>query len=212
MSFRNTWFIALLSILTLISTTFNAAVWLEVVDSSHRFLTFQKHDFQYDAVSGTPREVPGSFRGASMVVQSPDDTYPLTNDEIWASIVPPQRGFIRLGPQGTPFAISLYHQLHCINGIRFAYVAARDSLFKRPADREAAFQHVNHCFDVLRHSLLCKADTTLSPVGSYNQTNITRRCRDWAQVREFVDKNHEFWRGIPYASTETNTSASTYHE
>lgn len=136
--------------------------------------------------------------------------YPLTDDQRWGSIVPPKRGFIRLGPEGTPFAISLYHQLHCINGVRFAYVAARDGLFKRPVDRNAAFQHVNHCFDVLRQSLLCKADTTLIPTKSHNQTNAIRHCRDWAQVREFVDKNHKFWRDIPFASTGANISTSSW--
>jgi hypothetical protein len=132
-----------------------------------------------------------------MTFEAPDSEYPLDDDHRWASIVADKRGFIRLGSEGAPISISLYHQLHCINGIRFAYVATRDGLFKTEKARAASFAHVNHCFDLLRQSLLCKSDTTLIPTGASNQTVITRRCRDWAQVRKFVDDNHDFWRDIP---------------
>ncbi|KAJ3993566.1 hypothetical protein F5050DRAFT_1780822 [Lentinula boryana] len=143
-----------------------------------------------------PVQVPRTFGLTTMAIQNIDGTYPLTDDKKWASIVPPKGGFIRLGPVGAPFSIALYHQLHCVNGIRFAYVAARDGLFKHAKEREAAFQHVNHCFDVLRQSLLCKADTTLIPLGPEKQH--TRRCRDWTQIRAFVDDNHRFWADTPF--------------
>lgn len=133
-----------------------------------------------------------------MVFEAPDTHYPLDDDRIWASIVPPKRGFLRLGPDGTPFSLALYHQLHCVNGIRFAYVASRDGLFKTEKMRAESFGHVNHCFDVLRQSLMCKADTTLMLVGASNTTSVTRRCRDWTQVRDFVGSNHAFWRDVPY--------------
>jgi hypothetical protein len=146
-----------------------------------------------------PRELPGYFRPAALTFEAPDIHYPLDDHHKWASIVPPLRGFVRLGAEGTPFSISLFHQLHCVNGVRFSYVAARDGLFKTEKARAEAFGHVNHCFDVIRQSILCKADTTLVPVGARNTTApVTRRCRDWSQVREFVDDNHEFWRDIPF--------------
>ncbi|KAJ7884738.1 hypothetical protein B0H13DRAFT_1554537, partial [Mycena leptocephala] len=117
--------------------------------------------------------------------------YPIEDDKKWATIVPRGRGFIRLGSNGVPFSTSLYHQLHCMSR------HSRDS-------RVASFAHSNHCFDVLRQSLLCKADTTLSVMGASNQTAITRRCRDWSQVRKFVDDNLEFWRDIPFTFRPTD--------
>ncbi|KAJ7661184.1 hypothetical protein B0H17DRAFT_898944, partial [Mycena rosella] len=136
-------------------------------------------------------EIPRYFRPAAMKFEVPDGQYPLEDDGKWASNIPPQRGFIRLGSEGTTFAVALYHQLHCINGVRSAYVWTRDGRFKTEAARLGAFGHVNHCFDVLRQSLLCKADTTLIPAGAADQAGVTRRCRDWAQVREYIDSNHE---------------------
>ncbi|KAJ7737935.1 hypothetical protein B0H16DRAFT_1325623, partial [Mycena metata] len=134
-----------------------------------------------------------------------DVRYPIEDDKKWATIVPRGRGFIRLGSNGLPFSTSLYHQLHCINGVRFAYVTALKGLFKTEEARVASFAHSNHCFDELRQSLLCKADTTLSVMGASNQTAITRRCRDWSQVRKFVDDNLEFWRDIPFTFRPTDT-------
>ncbi|KAJ7901278.1 hypothetical protein B0H13DRAFT_1622150 [Mycena leptocephala] len=132
---------------------------------------------------------------AAMTFEAPDVRYPIEDDRKWATIVPRGRGFIRLGSNGVPFSTSLYHQLHCINGTEEA--------------RVASFAHSNHCFDVLRQSLLCKADTTLSVVGASNQTAITRRCRDWSQVRKFVDDNLEFWRDIPFTFRPTDTGNGT---
>ncbi|KAJ7457393.1 hypothetical protein FB451DRAFT_1047445, partial [Mycena latifolia] len=157
--------------------------------------------------SYNPTEVPGQFSPAAMAIEAPDSAYPIGDNLKWASILPEKRGFIRLGPAGTPFSIALYHQLHCVNGIRYVYVAARDGLFKTPEDRSASIGHANHCFDVLRQSLLCKADTTLMPVGRSNATTIVRRSRNWSQVREFVRSNQGFWKGIPY-STEPHAKAT----
>ncbi|KAJ7834284.1 hypothetical protein B0H13DRAFT_1914194 [Mycena leptocephala] len=61
----------------------------------------------------------------------------------------------------------------------------------------------------LYQRLLCKADTTLSVVGASNQTAITRRCRDWSQVRKFVDNNLEFWRDIRFAFRPTDAGNGT---
>lgn len=223
----NIWFINLLIIITLVSLLFNSTIWFYTVNLSDHLQASRRHNFgeQHwcivttssdlrllaDYGEDTPVQLPGMFQPAAMQFRDWDEAYPLTDDHKWASIVPPKRGFVRLGQSGTPFSIALYHQLHCVNGIRFAYVAARDGLFKRPEDRKAAFDHVNHCFDVLRQSILCKADTTKIPVNSQNQT-ITRSCRDWTQVRDFVDENHEFWRGIPFSLTDINRSRNASSE
>ncbi|KAJ6517138.1 hypothetical protein DFH09DRAFT_1195510 [Mycena vulgaris] len=198
--------------LTAISTLLNVGLFRRVLEVSHGFTGYKRHNSEY---SYEPRELPGYFRRAALTFEAPDSQYPLDDDEKWASIVAPQRGFIRLGSGGTPFALAMYHQLHCVNGVRFSYVAARDGLFKTEKARAAAFAHVNHCFDVLRQSLLCKADTTLMPVGAANQTGVTRRCRDWEQVREYVDSNHAFWQDVafngPTPPESSNQTAKSYN-
>ncbi|KAF7295718.1 hypothetical protein MIND_01112300 [Mycena indigotica] len=138
-------------------------------------------------------EIPFPFRTVVKTFSQPDSDYPLTNDDIWAAIVSPKRGFIRLGSAGDPVATALNHQLHCVNGIRFAYRATRDGLFRTDKQRADAFAHANHCFDLLRQSILCRADTSL-----VNGGETTRVCRDWDQIREFVDESHKFWEGVPY--------------
>ncbi|KAJ7654240.1 hypothetical protein B0H17DRAFT_1214449 [Mycena rosella] len=202
----------LLAVLTAISTLLNVGLFHRVQEVTHGLSGTRRHNSDYSYVPG---EIPGYFRPAAMTFEAPDSQYPLDDDHKWGSIVPPQRGFIRLGSEGKPWAVAMYHQLHCVNGIRFSYVAARDGLFKTEKARAGAFAHVNHCFDVLRQSLLCKSDTTLIPIGAANQTGaeVARRCRDWAQVREYIDSNHEFWRDVPYnMAPPANQTETSYHE
>ncbi|KAJ6632229.1 hypothetical protein B0H10DRAFT_8505 [Mycena sp. CBHHK59/15] len=198
----------LLAVLTVISTALNVSLLPKVIRSSQEIKSSLAHDIEYPY---DLREIPGHFRTTAMTFQVPDSAYPLTDDHTWGSLVPPQSGFVQLGPEGTSFSVSLFHQLHCINGVRFAYVAARDGILKTPEARSAAFGHVNHCFHVLRNSLLCKADTTLVPVDSPNRNTI-RRCRDWTQVREFVDSNQEFWRGVPFNMPSDNETSEGQRE
>lgn len=147
-------------------------------------------------------QVPPSLRPVALVMED-TDRYPLLDDAAWASILAPQRGFIRLGPSGTPFGVSAYHQLHCINGLRFSYLAARDGLTTTPEERKSAMGHGHHCFNLLRQSILCKADLTLIPAGKHNSSEVpesaptTHRCRDWAQLRRFVIDNQEEWKNVP---------------
>ncbi|KAJ7629181.1 hypothetical protein DFH06DRAFT_1304193 [Mycena polygramma] len=201
----------LLVVLTVSSTVLNAGLLHRVLGVSHKLSGPQRHklDYSYDL-----NELPGYFRPAQMTFESPDTQYPLDDDRKWASTVANKRGFVRLGSDGTPISISLYHQLHCVNGIRFAYVATRDGLFETEKQRADAFGHVNHCFDLLRQSFLCKADTTLIPVDVPSQAGITRRCRDWEQVRAFVDENHDFWRDVPYffQPPDVNQTSKGYGE
>ncbi|KAJ7641814.1 hypothetical protein FB45DRAFT_901075 [Roridomyces roridus] len=184
--------------LTALSTALNLWLVRQVREAASEH-SVHNIDYPYE-----PRELPGSFPSAALTFAVPDTEYPLRDDESWASTVPPQRGFIRLGSSGRPWSVSAYHQAHCVNGIRFSYVSARDGLFKTEESRAHAFGHVNHCFDVLRQSILCRADTTLVEVPGGEQT---RRCRDWTRVREFIDENHEFWRDVPFVMT--NSSSTT---
>ncbi|KAF7357195.1 hypothetical protein MSAN_01314300 [Mycena sanguinolenta] len=195
--------LSLLTFATILSCTLNALLMSHVWKISllpKKLPGAVPHDFEY---ARQPSEVPTAFSPSSMVVQLPDTEYPISNDRKWATIVPPQLGFIRLGPEGTPFSIAMFHQLHCVNAIRFAYRGTRDGIFKTPEALTKSFAHANHCFDLLRHAVLCRADTTLTRTNAGNETAVARHCAaDHAQVREYVASNQAFWEGVPFQKNE----------
>jgi L-lactate utilization protein LutB len=64
--------------------------------------------------------------------------------------------------------------------------------------------HITHCLSYLRQSILCNLDTTLEPareavtksgehVHAAYGTGVEHECRDWTQVRDWMNKNHEEW-------------------
>ncbi|KAJ7232234.1 hypothetical protein C8J57DRAFT_1383889 [Mycena rebaudengoi] len=175
-------------------------VW-RITGASKELFSPQEPNFQYVK---QPQEVPGRFSPTTRVMQDPDSAFAINDDAKWATIVPHRRGFIRLGPDGVPFSIAIYHQLHCIE---------HRSLW-RTASREmgCSSQHTiamlllstrTICFDLLRQTLLCKADATLLPLRSSNETTVARRCGNPAQIMDFVHKNQAFWSGIPYRTDDT---------
>ncbi|KAG0705821.1 hypothetical protein DFH29DRAFT_799515, partial [Suillus ampliporus] len=97
---------------------------------------------------------------------------------------PRGHGFVRLGPNGREFGVSMFHQLHCLQMIRLA-------LINGPNDHSA------HCLNFLRQAILCNSDTTLDPttVNPEGMTGsdglgVTHVCRDWSQVYAYVTENH----------------------
>ncbi|KAG2157925.1 uncharacterized protein EDB93DRAFT_734307 [Suillus bovinus] len=95
---------------------------------------------------------------------------------------PQGHGFVRLGPNGRLFGVSMFHQLHCLQMIRLA-------LIDGPND------HSGHCLNFLRQAILCNSDTTLDPVytnGSISGSDglgVTHICRDWSQVYAYIEEN-----------------------
>ncbi|KDR77491.1 hypothetical protein GALMADRAFT_65711, partial [Galerina marginata CBS 339.88] len=130
--------------------------------------------------------------------------FSLIDDEEWAETLPGKRGFVRLGPKGRPFGVALYHQLHCVNALRYAYTVARDGLVTDPEIMKSKFAHDNHCFQFLRQSILCGADNSLIMVDQSNQSlshagfGAKHRCRNWAQLRRFVLDNQAKWEGLSF--------------
>ncbi|KAJ7037254.1 hypothetical protein C8F04DRAFT_1093061 [Mycena alexandri] len=129
------------------------------------------------------------------------DRYTLNATADWRSVLPPGNGWVKLGLGYRPFSISMYHQLHCIIGIRHAlYLSAIGEESRAAATRS----HSNHCFNYLRQLLLCGADTTLEPTEVLNLPDgrvgaaasgegVRHVCRDWTQVRSFVERNWQQW-------------------
>ena len=149
------------------------------------------------------QSLPVDFEQVAMVIE-PNDHFSIIDDKAWADTIAPKHGFVRLGSQGRAFAISLYHQLHCVNAIRFSYTVARDGLVTDPEILKRKVGHDNHCFQFLRQSILCKADNSFVPMQTHRNVSLaamgfgtTHRCRNWEQVKQFVVENDAKWRTVP---------------
>ncbi|KZV92303.1 hypothetical protein EXIGLDRAFT_675317 [Exidia glandulosa HHB12029] len=108
-------------------------------------------------------------------------------DEEWDSLFPRgHRGYVVLGPDHRLFGISVFHQLHCLNNIRFA-IAARVHNGTPPSS------HVTHCLQYLRQMVLCRAETTLEPVDdtvvpeTVRSSGVGHTCRDWKTLYDSLD-------------------------
>ncbi|KAJ7605960.1 hypothetical protein DFH06DRAFT_254509 [Mycena polygramma] len=146
-----------------------------------------------------PRQLPMHPRPAAMWFNATEYYSPNATEE-WHSVIPRGHGWVRLGPEKRPFSVSMYHQLHCINGIRRA-------LLLSTSEKTAHVRsHTNHCFNYLRQLLLCRADTTLEPTkiaripsgqlaASASGETVLHVCRDWVQIRSFVEENSSQWAG-----------------
>lgn len=100
-----------------------------------------------------------------------------SHDENWSSLTPPHSaGFIFHPVTETFYAVSMYHQLHCLNSLRknvakginpcTGYLSPINSLSTGPQLilTPGLIAHANHCLDYLREAILCHADVTLEPV------------------------------------------------
>ncbi|KAE8418450.1 hypothetical protein BDV36DRAFT_295094 [Aspergillus pseudocaelatus] len=114
------------------------------------------------------------------------------------------RGFIH-HPEIAPFIsnIAVFHQLHCLHAILVAYYAAVEESdvakgAQRPDDylqqtgTRMAPSHIRHCFDYLRQTLMCAADTNMEVLDPQTHTTSGwgqgRQCRDYDEVVKWAEK------------------------
>jgi len=147
--------------------------------------SWRKDHYSY-VDSDFPSSLPFDLRPVALTMEK-THRYSLTSASDWGSLFPAGNGWVRLGPDGRQFAVSMYHQLHCLNAMRHALVQAREVAglhFDDPSSvkeqgnatshthgRRArmllpetplqAFSHADHCFNYLRQAILCAADTTI---------------------------------------------------
>ncbi|KAK0702002.1 hypothetical protein B0T26DRAFT_660122 [Lasiosphaeria miniovina] len=112
-------------------------------------------------------------------------------DAAWSELFPRQAGYFShpsLAPQRSTF--SVFHYLHCLNGIRQGYWAvhsaavAGEKLNASSLPMMISAPHVRHCIDLLRQSLMCNADLTVEvkdeAAGGVHGFGEEHRCVDWS--------------------------------
>ena len=101
----------------------------------------------------------------------------------WSAIVP-GLGLVYLGHERTPFMLSMFHQLQCLDIVRRSIV----NIGKHDQEEDHALVH--HCLNYLRQMILCRGDTLLEAVQDLVTSRIDEfgvyECGDWAIVYDEV--------------------------
>ncbi|RPD54559.1 hypothetical protein L227DRAFT_657476 [Lentinus tigrinus ALCF2SS1-6] len=107
---------------------------------------------------------------------------------------------IRLGSNQRFFNTGFSYQLHCAR-----YLVGAFKQEDPPTDpRERA--HVSRCLNVIKHFVMCSADTTLEPADSMSRNHTAvrdggeRRCRNWDALYGAMEQNWADWRASQQSS------------
>lgn len=154
-----------------------------------------------------PLRIPVKLPLVALMVES-NELYDLDADDEWDSLTPAgfPFGFVRMGDDARPFDVSVYHQVHCLDGLRHALIRYNWTTAENDADM---LWHVTHCLNMVRQSILCQADTTLEPSHFYRKTaihgnesaasgmDVLHVCKDWTRVRKYAEENYQATWSIP---------------
>ncbi|KIJ54787.1 hypothetical protein M422DRAFT_24677 [Sphaerobolus stellatus SS14] len=139
-----------------------------------------------------PSQLPIELDTVGLKIDSGAGHFELWDDEEWGTMFP-SSGFIELGPHKRPFQVSFVHQLHCLDGIRTAFLLN---------DTYAA-KHLTHCLRFLRQTILCSADTTLDGgfilpsektgemLYAARGDGSVHRCKDWTKLTRYLVDNEK---------------------
>ena len=157
-----------------------------------------------------PRYLPAEYKQVKMAVEE-SVHYPIVGAEaekewLWTAAVGDNH--VRLGPQKRTFAVAMFHQLHCLRGIRESLEVGWGTL------SQARQAHIHHCFNYIRQWTLCDGDLTLEP-GDFAKRNFTverhgavHTCRDWDLAYDYMAERWRDWtkfrieNNIPYHDEE----------
>ncbi|VDC03520.1 unnamed protein product [Peniophora sp. CBMAI 1063] len=122
--------------------------------------------------------------------------------EEWATTTATGFGYVRLGPDRRAFALSMFHQLHCLRLLR----AGLDGDY-----RPQIQGHFRHCLNYLRQMILCQPDLTLEPHNVIDHDPMMKGptsvhvCSDWREVYDAVEDNYAAWvQERPALANQTN--------
>lgn len=129
---------------------------------------------------------------------------PLDNssEPYWDALLPKGLGYVNSPlAQENVSTISVFHQLHCLYTLRRIYYATlAKTLDKQNQKHELAPfdngverpKHAAHCFEYLRQSLMCNADSSLEPFEStqddFPGMGFQRQCRDYGALRRYAEE------------------------
>ncbi|KAJ7268003.1 hypothetical protein C8J57DRAFT_1326357 [Mycena rebaudengoi] len=127
-----------------------------------------------------------------LVKMSMEDTvrYPLRGASAkvqWESMVPKNGGIVHVGPEKTPYMLSMFHQLKCLDILRRMYVE----------DHHGELDAIGrHCLNYLRQTVLCRADLRLESLQDPDGLHAIDMygdftCTDWRQVYATVEENEK---------------------
>ena len=130
---------------------------------------------------------------------------PSTNstEPVWDTLLPTGLGYVRsLEENSSVSTIGAFHQIHCLYTLRRIYYATVQDLkagqkedevltgFDNGIDRQ---EHAAHCFEYLRHAIICNADPSLEPWGStvdgFPGMGVPRVCRDYEGLKAYAEQN-----------------------
>ena len=113
----------------------------------------------------------------------------------WNSTLPTGGAVIYLGPQRTPFTVSLFHQLRCLNIVRAGIVNHHSTNNNIHNDSMQDWALITHCMNYLRQMILCHMDVTMESVRTtvgrgITVWDITHTCKDWSVVYQAAERNY----------------------
>ncbi|KAN0098999.1 protein of unknown function (DUF3328) domain containing protein [Hyaloscypha variabilis] len=95
-----------------------------------------------------------------------------------------------MGTDEPVYMMSVFHQLHCLS---YLVQQVQNATVSGPLDKEVA-HHTAHCFDYLRQSIMCNADTSLegeTEAGPGWGSN--HQCKDYDEVLAWAN-NHTVYK------------------
>ncbi|KID82802.1 hypothetical protein MGU_09894 [Metarhizium guizhouense ARSEF 977] len=96
-----------------------------------------------------------------------------------------------------PVLISVFHEMHCLDSIRHIYFGHTKGFDQNPVINEAilAPEHIDHCFDSLRQTLMCGGDIAPMPYKwveerkkALGHLDVQHTCRDYDALLEWAGR------------------------
>lgn len=192
------------------------AVWARVNSSLKKFNCGSKPDFfepdrefchSMSVISKSLLTPAGTVVFDTPVVFQPYGYYggvSNSSNDAWKRLMPPGDGIVEIPnehthdlPPSLPapnnpgtskvYGISMFHQLHCLNFIRYAYEP--ESIKDYPADE--VVYHRDHCIDYIRQAIMCNGDVTFEPLTEVgiNGIGATHMCRSYDKMFAWAYKH-----------------------
>ncbi|KAF5390962.1 hypothetical protein D9757_004014 [Collybiopsis confluens] len=185
---------------------------------------YASHVLQNFDIEKHPTTLPVRLHPAVMIMDYDGEHYGLDHPKDWAALIPKGHGFVRLndpvhtrltGHPDSFYQVTAFHQIHCLMGWRqyFQWIFEYDAELKSGRNHteplvlsEHNYGHAEHCASYMVQLKLCAGDVTLEPtttkinrqtgrrVHAVDSDGIKHRCKDWSQVKEFLESNHEGWK------------------